>query len=57
MMCLIRLGEPYDTDLVITMNIPDKITDEDVVVNGQNQKPGQSYAYTKFVKQTEAEFK
>ena len=30
LICLIRLGEPYTTDLVITLNVPDKITDEDV---------------------------
>ena len=29
MMCLLRLNEPYDTDLLFTFNIPDKHTDED----------------------------
>ena len=29
LMCLIRIGEPFNTDLLITFNVPDKHTDEE----------------------------
>tara|TARA_B110000285_G_C14860275_1_gene484223 strand:+ start:524 stop:685 length:162 start_codon:yes stop_codon:yes gene_type:complete len=28
LMCLVRLNEPYNTDLLITFNIPDKHTED-----------------------------
>ena len=30
LMALIRLGDPYDTDILLTLNVPDKITDEEI---------------------------
>jgi hypothetical protein len=28
LMCVVRFGAPYDTEILITFNIPDKNTDE-----------------------------
>ena len=56
LMCLIRLNEPYDTDLTITLNVPDKITDEEQIVagdGGPQAKVGESEAYKKFLEQSE----
>ena len=58
-MCLIRLGAPYDTDLVITLYVPDKVTDEDQIGEdgAASVKVGESEAYKKFLEQSEQEFK
>ena len=29
LMCLIRLGEPFNTDILINLNVPDKHTDDE----------------------------
>ena len=54
LMCLLRFKAPYNTDLLFTLNIPDKHsdTDEDSELNGE---PGQSPKYQEFVKQCEYE--
>ena len=55
LMCLIRLEQPYTTDILITFNIPDKISDEDE--NSQKTETGQSQAYIEFLTQTELTFR
>ena len=55
LMCLIRLESPYNTDILITFNIPDKITDEDE--NSQKTEIGQSQQYIEFLTQTELTFR
>ena len=50
---LLRLGAPFDSDIVMTYYVADKITDEE---SGQ-QAPGQSQAYLKFLEKSEMEFK
>ena len=55
LMCLVRLNEPYDTDLLITFNIPDKHTEEQE--NSQKSDMGKSQAYQDFLMQTELEFR
>ena len=52
-MCLLRLNEPYDTDLLFTFNIPDKHTDEEE----DKCQLGQSAAYQEFLQQSETDFK
>ena len=53
-MALIRLGDPYNTDIVITLNVPDKITDEDM---GSGQQLGETEAFKKYLTSCEKEFK
>ena len=47
LMCLIRLEQPYSTDILITFNIPDKISDEDE--SSQKTETGQSQQYIDFL--------
>ena len=54
LMCLVRLGEPYDTDLVLTLHVPDKLTEEE---DGAGGKVGESETYVKFLEHSEREFK
>ena len=43
-MCLVRLGEPYNTDLLMTMNVPDKHSSEE-----KPEEIGKSDSYKEFV--------
>ena len=51
-LCLIRLKEPYDTDLLITLNVPDKFSDPDEEGDLQGE-PGSSKKYLEFVNKSE----
>ena len=53
LMAMIRLGDPYDSDIVITLNVPDKITDEEMA----GQQLGETEAYKKYLETCEKEFK
>ena len=53
-MALIRLNEPYDTDLLITYNVPDKHTSNQAEeYESGSQEVGQSQAYKQFLATTE----
>ena len=45
LMCILRFREPYNTDLLFTLNVPDKFDDDD---NGTK--------YAEFLRQTEFDF-
>ena len=45
LMCILRFREPYNTDLLFTLNVPDKFDNDDI----QDK-------YPEFLKQTEFDF-
>ena len=54
-MCLLRLKEPYDTDILLSLYIPDKYNEDadgNVLAN-----PGESETYKDYVKQTQTLFR
>ena len=53
LMCLIRLDAPYNTDLLLTLNVPDKHTDDE----NDEQNVGESDVYKEFVDQSNEQFK
>ena len=53
LMCLIRLGAPYNTDLLLTLNVPDKHTDDE----NDEQNVGESDVYKEFLEASNEQFK
>ena len=53
LMCLIRLGAPYNTDLLLTLNVPDKHTDDE----NDEQNVGESDVYKEFLEASDQQFK
>lgn len=51
LMHLVRLGEPYNTDILMTLNVPDKHTGEE-----KPEELGQSESYKQFLEQSKSEF-
>ena len=54
LMCLLRFKAPYNTDLLFTLNVPDKHSDADEE-GERSGEPGQSEKYHAFVKRCEYE--
>jgi hypothetical protein len=52
-MCLIRFDEPYKTDLLFTLNVPDKHTDDE----HDEAKVGEGEAYKAFLEKTNEQFR
>ena len=54
LLCLIRFNEPYNTDLLMTLNIPDEHTESGEA--SQAEEPGHSDQYLDYVKKCEQDF-
>ena len=55
LMCLLRFKEPYNTDILFTLNVPDKFSDKDEEGPTLGE-PGQSEKYKEFLKEIETDF-